>query len=454
MAMVELSLSFAFGSILGHSSITFPAFAEMYADKCATAADWLAEGPADREGLGWLFLPSADVRSIKETGLKLRGYDNIVHVGIGGSALGNLMLNQALFGDFFCGRKAYPDFYLADNPDPSKTRAIWEKVKYGRTALVGVSKSGATAETMSQFLWFRQMLEQSDSQSDADVFVVTDPYKGIFRAFAEETGCHVLDLPPTVGGRYSVLSAAALAEAYALGADIEALLGGAKDMQACLTSERDFLTNPARLLAAASCLHESQNRPMSVLMPYSGRLAYFGEWYAQLWGESLGKDGRGTTPVRAVGAIDQHSQVQLYTEGPDDKFYTLINVKDRQDSVVVPDADCVSLKPLAYMEKKDIGTMLSFEAMSTAAAIVKSGRPLMWIEAEKLDERTLGALVFFYEYVTAMTGRMMGIDPFDQPGVEQGKKYTYGLMGRSGYEDEACEAKLWFAKIASGLLKL
>ena len=448
--MVELSLSFAFGSILGCSSMTFSEFAEMYANKCAAAADWLTEGPADREGLGWLSLPDADMKLIKEAGRRLRGYDNIIHVGIGGSALGNLMLNQALFGDFFNGRESYPNFYLADNPDPSKTKAIWEKVKNGRTALVGVSKSGTTAETMSQFLWFRQMLGQSDS----DVFVVTDPCVGVFRAFANERGCNVLDLPSTVGGRYSVLSAAALAEAYALGADIEALLGGAKDMQACLTSERDFLTNPARLLAAASCLHESQNRPMSVLMPYSSRLSYFGEWYAQLWGESLGKDGRGTTPVRAVGAIDQHSQVQLYTDGPDDKFYTLINVKDRQDSVVVPDVDCESLKHLAYMEKKDIGSMLSLEAMSTAAAIVKSGRPLLWIEAEKLDERTLGALVFFYEYVTALTGWLMGVDPFNQPGVEQGKKYTYGLMGRSGYENETREAKRWFAKIESGLLKL
>ena len=448
--MVELSLSFAFGSILGCSSMTFSEFAEMYANKCAAAADWLTEGPADREGLGWLSLPDADMKLIKEAGRRLRGYDNIIHVGIGGSALGNLMLNQALFGDFFNGRESYPNFYLADNPDPSKTKAIWEKAKNGRTALVGVSKSGTTAETMSQFLWFRQMLGQSDS----DVFVVTDPCVGVFRAFANERGCNVLDLPSTVGGRYSVLSAAALAEAYAMGADIEALLAGARDMRDYLTSERDFLTNPARLLAAASCLHESQNRPMSVLMPYSSRLSYFGEWYAQLWGESLGKDGRGTTPVRAVGAIDQHSQVQLYTDGPDDKFYTLINVKDRQDSVVVPVVDCESLKHLAYMEKKDIGSMLSLEAMSTAAAIVKSGRPLLWIEAEKLDERTLGALVFFYEYVTALTGWLMGVDPFNQPGVEQGKKYTYGLMGRSGYENETREAKRWFAKIESGLLKL
>ena len=149
--MVELSLSFAFGSILGCSSMTFSEFAEMYANKCAAAADWLSEGPADREGLGWLSLPDADMKLIKEAGRRLRGYDNIIHVGIGGSALGNLMLNQALFGDFFNGRESYPNFYLADNPDPSKTKAIWEKAKNGRTAIVGVSNSGTTAETMSHY---------------------------------------------------------------------------------------------------------------------------------------------------------------------------------------------------------------------------------------------------------------------------------------------------------------
>ena len=202
-------------------------------------------------------------------------------------------------------------------------------------------------------------------------------------------------------------------------------------------------------LAALHMMHADERRPMSVLMPYSSKMAYFAEWYAQLWAESLGKQGLGTTPVRALGSIDQHSQVQLYTEGPDDKFFTLISLKDHGPEAVVPHIDHEALKPLEYLNGQGIGAMLNLEAKSTAAAIVKSGHPLMWIELEKLDEETVGALVFFYEYLTALTGRMMGINPFDQPGVEQGKKYTYGLMGRAGYEKDAEEVGEWFGKIAA-----
>ena len=195
-------------------------------------------------------------------------------------------------------------------------------------------------------------------------------------------------------------------------------------------------------------------RPMAVIMPYSSRMAFFAEWFAQLWGESLGKEGRGTTPVRALGATDQHSQVQLYTEGPDDKFFTIINIKDHGDKICVPPVDCEALSLLSYLDNSEIGEMLGLEAMSTAAAIVKAGRPLVWIEMRKMDALTLGALIFYYEFMTAMTGKMMDIDPFDQPGVEQGKKYTYGLMGRGGYEKDAAEAKEWFRKISDFSLNI
>ena len=231
--------------------------------------------------------------------------------------------------------------------------------------------------------------------------------------------------------------------------DAPALLAGAAAMKKFLTEERSFDDNPALKLAAIHLLHESESRPMSVLMPYSSKMAYFAEWYAQLWAESLGKNGLGTTPVRALGAIDQHSQVQLYTEGPDDKLFTLIGIEDHGPEAVVPAIEHEALAPLKYLDGQGIGAMLNLEAKSTAAAIVKSGHPLVWIELEKLDEETLGALVFFYEYLTAITGHMMGIDPFDQPGVEQGKKYTYGLMGREGYEKDAEEVGEWFKKISA-----
>lgn len=441
-------ISFSFGASLGGSTTTFTELKESFGAAALAAQRWLAETPSCTEGHGWLELPDSPVEEIEETAAWLAGYDSVIQVGIGGSALGNLMLNQALLDGFYNESTPGPKFYLADNPDPDKTLSIWERVKEGRVALVGVSKSGATAETMTQFLWYRSELLKK-GQSDADILVITDPEKGIFRAFANGSDCRVMELPASVGGRYSVLCPAGLVTAAALGIDAPALLRGAAAMRVFLTAEKDFDKNPALKLAAIHLLHEREGRPMSVLMPYSSKMAYFAEWYAQLWAESLGKNGLGTTPVRALGAIDQHSQVQLYTEGPDDKFFTLICADSHGVELSVPAIEHEALSPLKYLDGQGIGAMLNLEAKSTAAAIVKSGHPLVWLELEKLDAETVGALVFFYEYLTALTGRMMGINPFDQPGVEQGKKYTYGLMGRAGYEKDAEEVGEWFRKIAA-----
>ena len=452
--MDNLSVSFHFGGALGQESLSFGDFKKEYAAACSEAASWLRETPSTVEGHGWIDLPNIDTAEIEETAKWLRGYDSIIHVGIGGSALGNLMLNQSLLSEYRNSEASFPKFYLADNPDPTKTHAIWEQVKGGTVALVGVSKSGATAETMSQFLWFREEMIKLKGSAEGDILVITDPEKGIFRSYAQYSGCRVLDLPASVGGRYSVLSAAGLASAYALGIDIDALLDGAKRMKKFLLNNDSMDTNPAWIASSLHLFHEEEGRPMAVIMPYSSKMAFFAEWFAQLWGESLGKEGKGTTPVRALGAIDQHSQAQLYTDGPDDKFFTLINLKKHGEQVHVPPVDSDPLKPLSYLDNAELGNMLGLEAMSTAAALVKKGRPLIWMEIDQLDCSTLGALIFYYEYMTAMTGRMMEIDPFNQPGVEQGKKYTYGLMGRKGFEEDAAEAKEWFQKISSISLEI
>ena len=445
--MEKLPISFSFGGAFGPGDTSFEDFKKENEGACAEAAEWLKETPSVTEGHGWMDLPEIDTSEIKKTAEWLKGYDSIIHVGIGGSALGNLMLNQSLLGDHYNRGAVSPNFHLADNPDPTKVRAIWEEVRDGSVALVGVSKSGATAETMSQFLWFRNEMIKLRGRADDDILVITDPEKGIFRSFARSTACRVMDLPASVGGRYSVLSAAGLISAAALGIDIDALLNGAGIMKKILLGNASIENNPAWLASSLHIYHEKMGRPMAVMMPYSSRMAYFAEWFAQLWGESLGKEGRGTTPVRALGAIDQHSQVQLYTEGPDDKFFTIINIRDHGDKIYVPSVDHGALSPLSYLGNAEIGNMLGLEAMSTAAAIAKAGRPLIWIETGKIDCLTIGALIFYYEYMTAMTGRIMGIDPFDQPGVEQGKKYTYGLMGREGFGKNAAEAEEWFQKI-------
>lgn len=457
--METIGVKFAFGAACG-GSLSLENVEAMYAARCAEAAAHLSDASESAEGFGWLGLPEADISDAKEAAAWLRDYDSVIHVGIGGSALGNLMLNQALLDEFYNeqthAERGGPKFYLADNPDPQKAVSIWEQARKGTVALVGVSKSGATAETMSQFLWFREQMSTAFPGRDInkDTLVITDPVRGIFRSFARESGCRSLVLPASVGGRYSVLSNAGLASAAALGIDIDSLLQGAARMKRYLTLETRLAENPARLAAALHVLHETEKRPMSVLMPYSSKLAYFAEWFAQLWGESLGKNGMGTTPVRALGAIDQHSQVQLYTEGPDDKFYTLINVRQHGKKVCVPRAEEESLRELSYMGGAEIGEMLGLEAVSTAAALAKAGRPLVWMEIDRIDAGTIGALVYYYEYMTALTGGIMLINPFDQPGVEQGKRYTYGLMGRDGYKKDAEEAQGCFGAIENHTIDL
>ena len=438
-------LRFSFGAAGDASSLCSCGFLE-------GALDWLRSGG---DGLGWFDLPDLDSASIMPTAEWLRTFDSIIHVGIGGSALGNLMLNQALLPEFYNELRADkrgPRFYLADNPDPQKANAIWEQVRGSRCALVGVSKSGATAETMSQFLWFRSKIQEECGAADDRILVITDPEKGVFRAFASETGCRSLEIPSSVGGRYSVLSAGGLVSAAALGIDIQALLAGAAAMRAKIIST-DATANPAYQLAALHYYHEKLKRPMVVLMPYSSRLERFAEWFAQLWAESIGKDGKGTTPIRALGAIDQHSQVQLYTDGPDDKLYTLIYVKNHGVEISVPAVADTSLEPLAYLFNQKMGEMLGFEAKSTAAALIKAGHPVVWIEMDEITSYLMGQLIFFYECVTALTGRLMGVNPFDQPGVEQGKRYTYGFMGRDGYKPHAEEATSLFGKIEQEILE-
>jgi len=437
MSAFEISFDGAF------ENTTAADLEEKYSARCLEAAKELSLENSSKSGYGWLSLPDADISEIKEAGEWLRGFEAIIHIGIGGSALGNLMLKQALLGDF--PNADIPDFYVADNPDPRRLRDIWEKAKNKKVALVCVSKSGETLETMTQFFWLYDKLREK-GQSDESVLVITDEKGGLLRAFARETGCRSLVIPSTVGGRYSVLSSVGLPGAYALGMDIEKLLAGARDMRDKLLSVKDLLCNPASIYAALNVYHETNGKHISVLMPYTSRLVHFAEWFAQLWGESLGKGGMGTTPVRASGAIDQHSQLQLYTQGPDDKLTTIINVKEHSASLNISVPKHKAFEKLAFLNVRELGNILQLEAKSTAASIMKAGHPVIWLEIERLDEYTLGQLIFFYEYATALTGLLMGINPFDQPGVEQGKRYTYGLMGRIGFEADAKEADLWFQK--------
>lgn len=429
---------------------------EEFEKQMSEADEWLKSGAKKgHEGFGWLNLPYQDVSSLKEHGKWLSGFESIIQIGIGGSALGNRMLNNALLHPFYNGlspeKRKGPRYYLAENVDPDSNNAIWEMVDPDKTALLVISKSGSTAETMANFLFFFNKMQQSLDRDETlkRVLVITDPEKGTLRSLVNDTGCRSLEVPPGVGGRYSVLSPVGLSAASAVGIDIDDLLEGAREAHSQLSCSAGILDNPAHILSTLTFLHYREGRNINVLMPYTDSLNAFVEWYAQLWAESIGKEGKGSTPVRALGAVDQHSQVQLYTEGPDDKLFTLINVEKRNSVLTIPHPNEGSLSPLGYMGGKDMSQMIGFEARSTASAIVASGKPVIWIDLPDLSAKTLGGLIFFYQYATAVLGYLLSINPFDQPGVEQGKKYTYGLMGRKGFEDSVSEVEKIFNSIES-----
>ena len=345
--MQEISLlSLAYGAALtgGDRAVAF-ADIDALTPRLRAGDTWLRENAvAGRQGFGWMDLPGRNVDAIQTLARWLATRESIVQVGIGGSALGNLMLHNALLPSFWnelpASKRNAPRFFMADNVDSAENRAIWDLINPESTAVVVVSKSGSTAETAANFLFFWEKLRDTLGEASARerVVVVTDKEKGILRPFVEETGCKSLVLPEDVGGRFSVLSCVGLLSAWALGIDCKGLLQGARELDARLSRSALVLENPAWILAGLNLMHMDRGRNINVLMAYADPLERFGEWFAQLWGESLGKDGKGSTPVRALGAIDQHSQIQLYISGPDDKFYTVLTVDQGKGDIALPAA--------------------------------------------------------------------------------------------------------------------
>jgi len=377
-------------------------------------------------------------------------FDNVLVLGIGGSALGTLALRQALRPPFWNElddeqRDYFPRLFVLDNVDPATIGPLLDRLDIRRTLGNVISKSGATAETMAQFMILRARLLAAvgEDQLSAHLIFTTDPEKGVLRQLAAREGISTLPVPPNVGGRFSVLSAVGLLPAALMGIDIEQLLAGAAAMiHRCETD--DLLHNPAGLFAALQYLaHREQGAGIHVMMPYSDRLYGFADWFRQLWAESLGKrygtgGGElftGPTPVKALGATDQHSQVQLYIEGPFDKTITFLAGGHDHD-VAIPAAYPDSPE-LGYLGGRTLGELLDAERNATAAALAASGRMNMTIQLERIDAHAIGELIMLLQIATVYAGGLYGVDPLDQPGVELGKRLTYGLMGRAGFDPPA-----------------
>jgi glucose-6-phosphate isomerase len=401
--------------------------------------------------LGFIDLP-VDTALLEQTRAfaeRARGrFRDVVVLGIGGSALGPIALRTALrppgWNALSDGeRGGLPQLHVLDNVDPLSITALLARLDLKRTLFIVTSKSGGTAETMAQYLVVRDRLERTlGADAAAHLVFVTDPEKGALRALARSDGVAALDVPANVGGRFSVLSPVGLLPAALIGIDAAALLAGAADMaQRCVTPT--LAENPAGTFAVLQWLsHTAHGRGTHVFMPYSDALRDFAAWFVQLWAESLGKirpDGAsvGPTPVAALGATDQHSQVQLFMEGPADKTVTFLAVADRGDDVVIPAGGGAS--DLAYLGGHTLGELLAVEQRATAGALARRGRPSMTIHLERVDPWHVGGLIMLLELATAYAGQLYGVNAFDQPGVELGKQFAYAMLGRPGAEAARAE---------------
>jgi glucose-6-phosphate isomerase len=379
-----------------------------------------------------------------------QAYDHVLVLGIGGSALGTKALLNALRPPAWNelddeGRDFFPRLTVLENVDPTSVAAALERIDPRRVLVNVISKSGGTAETMAQYLVVRSWLEQAlGAAAYRHLVFTTDPARGALRELAQRDHIATLEVPPEVGGRFSVLSPVGLLPAALVGIDVEGLLHGAR--QALERSEiDDLLQNPPALYAALHWEADTgQQARIHVLMPYTDRLRELGEWYRQLWAESLGKrvnrEGRevhvGPTPVAAVGATDQHSQVQLFMEGPFDKVITFITVENLGADVEIPRPPSGSEPPaeLAYLPGHTLSELLRAEYEATSAALAQMGRMNCTLRLPDLSAATIGEVIMFFQLATGYAGVWYGIDPFDQPGVELGKRLTYAALGRAGYQ--------------------
>ncbi|OAA31172.1 glucose-6-phosphate isomerase [Kosmotoga arenicorallina S304] len=371
-------------------------------------------------------------------------FENIVVLGIGGSALGNIALHKSLkpinWNSPNFDREGKARVFVVDNIDPEFVDAVLSKIDLSKTLFNIISKSGTTAEAMANYLIVRGMLDKSGLASAEHLLFTTDPEKGVLRVIAEREGIRTLTIPRDVGGRFSVLTPVGLASAFAEGIDIKALHRGAKKGLERYKNQKAS-ENPLVLNALLHLDAMNSGKRISVMMPYSNRLYLLADWYRQLWAESLGKkfdkDGKeifaGQTPVKALGAVDQHSQIQLYNEGPKDKIITFLRLETFSVDFEIP-ALHNDIEALSYLGGKALSTLLNSEQYGTALALAKNGVPSLTITFPELNEENVGEFILYYELLTATMGELLRINPYDQPGVELGKKITYGLMGRKGYE--------------------
>lgn len=404
--------------------------------------------------MGWTELPYNQediVRDIIFTAAEVRAhFDNFVVLGIGGSALGPMAAFNALCHLHYNEldpKKRGVKFYVEDNVDPERMLALLDVIDPAKTMFNVITKSGATSETMSQYLIITDILKKRIGKDWAKhIIATTSESKGNLIKLAKENGFKTYFIPDSVGGRFSELCPVGLLPAAVLGIDIISMLRGAAEVdKACNGS--DPYKNPALMAAVLQYIAmEEKGANISVMMPYADSLKLMADWYCQLWGESLGKavdfDGKvvhkGQTPVKSLGVTDQHSQVQLYTEGPFDKVITLIGVERFRGNVEIP-VGAEEFPDVNFLCGHSMQELINTERKATEYALTRSKHLNRTILLDEVSASTIGGLMMFFQLETAYCGKMLNIDTFNQPGVEEGKNATYAMFNRKGYDAKKAE---------------
>ena len=387
---------------------------------------------------------------VKEFASMVEGrFENILVLGIGGSALGGLAMTEAILKPYWNllsaeQRNNLPKIFFLDNIDPDSINGLLEVLDLSKTLVNVITKSGDTAETMSQFMVIKDLMQKTlGDDYRKNIIATTDKKMGILRQLADQEGYKIFYVPDDIGGRFSVFSSVGLVPFALVGLNIDNMINGIKDIDLALKNT-DIRQNIAAQFALIHYLMDTKKgKNITVLMPYSSRLKYIPDWYVQLIAESLGKrvnkNGdvvhNGLTPVKALGASDQHTTLQLFNEGPNDKVITFIRVGEFDTSLEIP--KIFEYTGVGYLGGKTVNSLINAEADSTLVSLTDNNRPTLTLTIDKIDEYNLAQLLYMLEVQTAIAGELYNINTFDQPGVEQVKNYMYALMGRAGFDGSA-----------------
>ncbi len=355
-------------------------------------------------------------------------WKNIVVLGIGGSALGGIALKDALLGSYHYLDKV-PHLFFVDNIDPDLINELLSRISLEKSLFIVISKSGGTTEPMALYSLFKERLVQKKVKKINDHFVfITDPKGGLLRPLGKEEEIEMFDVPPKVGGRFSVLSSVGLVPTALAGIDISALMRGAKKMKEIIQKSSPE-KNPALILASLQyLLDRKKGKGMTVMMPYSNPLFRVGDWYRQLLAESIGKNkSTGPTPINALGTTDQHSQLQLFNEGPNNKWFIFLNVLKHDSPLNIGNH---LPKKLDFLNNKNLSEIINAAYTGTAESLSKNKRPNITLNISKVNAEAMGALFMLFEFQVALLGLIYKVDAFNQPGVEISKIITKQILSK------------------------